>query len=900
MAKKISTTPKIKGYSKGGGVPKDIPDFTKIKPSEYPDGYVNFSGAPGYILLPGKKDAQGNQIYYDPRKFPDTKPEYLTPLPQQNTASTPPTTPTGKGTETTTGTGTTPAQTTQQRNAQTHQAINEHLKTTKKLLDARNVPANIAQGITAAYADVNDKNLLLEQAFKKQFGDKAGKNTIERVKLNQSLSKHQAIKAIGQTAYNEYIDNQRLIGIYRQGTIQSYHAPTKTAGATDTNGGTGERIGGRMLGISKLTPEQADWNTKMDLKKLNSANALAYKKDPKAYMEKIKQTEIQRQNPKTVLLDDNNQPIPKMQYEKNPDGTYKLGPTGKKIPIIPATSSEVKGGMKKGGMKIPKGVKRKGYVNGNVVSPDLSKLTPEQLAQYNALATPADKQAMLDKLAGTDKGLSTDKTDAISAVAPVAAEAGSSAIDSINIDDSKKNAKGKEMFKSGSSTALKRAGEVTPAAVSLAGVTGGLSLLAIPAMAIEGAIEGAIKGKKKYNVYNDERSANAQTTAASSQYQLKTGGKVVGPGDGTSDSVKAQIEDGSFIVPKENAKKAEAIRKAYLNEKSGYAPIHQSGETLVNLSNGEHMFTNDERKFLLAKGVDLNSLAPDAKKGASGLQGGTPPEGKTATSVEKKPLDELPDLLKKYNKAETLEETQKLSAQIRSLTGHAPTDYNVDGTLKVSTTTYIPDADAPAIDPSTGKEYVKTPSTAEKVFAGLGGAAGLTALAQTAIGLGMTAGKKAPVDKVDSQLIKQQQEALDQSKTGFSLAERAVAENAIEMNRRANVYNITNLAGGDAGTAIAASRSANLGANQSVLSMVAQDAEIQRQKQNRADELTRSVASSRRQIFEDQQSMFAKNQAAGANLMLSGINNFFGNLRYQDYIKSADKRAKDSQVNLTF
>jgi len=101
------------------------------------------------------------------------------------------------------------------------------------------------------------------------------------------------------------------------------------------------------------------------------------------------------------------------------------------------------------------------------------------------------------------------------------------------------------------------------------------------------------------------------------------GGKIVGAGTPKSDSINAKIEDGSFVVPAENAKEAEIIRKVVLKKApSVKAKLNQKGGENVKLSNGEHLFTPNEVSKIEASGIDLDRLAPDADNGNSFAGGG--------------------------------------------------------------------------------------------------------------------------------------------------------------------------------------------------------------------------------------------------------------------------------------
>lgn len=92
------------------------------------------------------------------------------------------------------------------------------------------------------------------------------------------------------------------------------------------------------------------------------------------------------------------------------------------------------------------------------------------------------------------------------------------------------------------------------------------------------------------------------------------GGKIVGKGTGTSDSILAKVEADSFIVPAKNAEVAEELREKFLGKPPKQkANLNDKNGELVKLSNGEHKFTPEEKHELLEKGVNVDALAPDSK-----------------------------------------------------------------------------------------------------------------------------------------------------------------------------------------------------------------------------------------------------------------------------------------------
>lgn len=100
------------------------------------------------------------------------------------------------------------------------------------------------------------------------------------------------------------------------------------------------------------------------------------------------------------------------------------------------------------------------------------------------------------------------------------------------------------------------------------------------------------------------------------------GGKIVGKGTGTSDSIPAALEDDGFVVPAVNAKVAEELRAKYLGDSKTKIASLKKGGVPVKVSNGEHYFTKEEKEILLSQGVDLDALAPNADVSATGKQDG--------------------------------------------------------------------------------------------------------------------------------------------------------------------------------------------------------------------------------------------------------------------------------------
>lgn len=279
--------------------------------------------------------------------------------------------------------------------------------------------------------------------------------------------------------------------------------------------------------------------------------------------------------------------------------------------------------------KLKKGGKVKGYATGGVVPPD--SLTGDQLIAFEKLTTDEERQAYLDSIAaGTDGGVAplTGKQKAIASLAPVGGNLAATGVEMIETDPLNKK---QQVAQGAGAGALRGAGTGLALGMNplLLAATGGLSA---PIGAIGGALiggtVGAKKGKKKFEAARSEADANAQQAAISASYQdsgYAAGGKIVGAGTAKSDDIPARVKKGSFIVPAENAKIAEQLRKQYLGKENGKAKLKQGGNTAdVYLSNGEHMFSPDEVAILKKNGIDVDGLAPNSETTGYGYaDGGT-------------------------------------------------------------------------------------------------------------------------------------------------------------------------------------------------------------------------------------------------------------------------------------
>lgn len=692
--------PKRKGLKNGGTSDGDPPDFSKLKKGDpVPEGYQTWGG----INTPWAGTGADGQDYY---KLPAS----ATPAAPTGTTTTPPATTGGTTTPTTTAPGpsmnspilprtdqiqaqqaqgptnTTPEMLPAQKAAfvksQAAQKADEAagIKTingaryapngqnakgetiykmlpsvnsamtyadrnaaVQKLIesngitpDGKNTPkisTELAQHIT----DLGQESLQYQDKLNAAAAAKYGKAYTGTLQPNQYLTPQEVESTLGKADAQHFYDNNKTYESYRNAVGPSYQTQKTAVGATDAGQWY---YGYRMQQMYHNTPQQSASNTMRTPVDLRTSN------NPATPAGNVPLTIPAPSGPSVKMIDGENKTIPPMQYDKSKA-------------IINANTSDI-GGMKSGGMF--KGVKRgkKKMSDGGTFDP--STLTPDQLKAYQSL-TPDQ----LAKLNGPTPDLSVLNTpnpnvaantsmpsagamNAFSALAPVVANAGANAINDIKVNP--ENVAQNE-GQSAASLGLKRMGQIAPLALQTAGETGGLSLLAIPAMGLEGGIQGAIQGKDKAKKAQQDLYANAVANAqkqANGGYTMKknktgmdgsigeanmnAGGKIVGKGTAKSDSIPADIEKGSFIVPAENEKVAQMLRETYLNKEDGKAKLNQGGSNTsdVWLSNGEHMFTPSEVGVLKANGIDVDALAPNAKDTGYGHQdGGTVSSAKAKT-----------------------------------------------------------------------------------------------------------------------------------------------------------------------------------------------------------------------------------------------------------------------------
>lgn len=157
-------------------------------------------------------------------------------------------------------------------------------------------------------------------------------------------------------------------------------------------------------------------------------------------------------------------------------------------------------------------------------------------------------------------------------------------------------------------------GQILGAAAGIAGAIPGGQLIGAGLGAAGMVVDLFAKKKEEERLRKEEELLEDKNAMAAMGTGLAEGGVIKGKGTGKSDSIKAKMEPGDFIVPVENADKAKAIRKEHFGD-SGEPSDLNTGSTPVNVSNGEVHFTKEEMEYLdeIGQGGDVRKLAPNAE-----------------------------------------------------------------------------------------------------------------------------------------------------------------------------------------------------------------------------------------------------------------------------------------------
>lgn len=564
-------------------------------------------------------------------------------------------------------------------------------------------------------------------------------------------------------------------------------------------------------------------------------------------------------------------------------------------------------------------IKRKKYADGTLAvgvmgdeDMDASNLRGDDLAAWNAAGTQAEKDAIV---ANAKQGLNSKGK--LAGLAPALSTAGA-VIDTIapaptEVDGTKRSSVG--------ATTLSRAGQFA----SIGAIGGPIGAgIGAGVGAIEGLIEGFVnknKADKKEKEFNRNKNiANSVSAANDVNYvpRMKEGGEVEGAGGPKDDKINMSLPERSFVVPVENADKAEALRKKHLGKTT--KKMKSGGDVPVKLSDGEHVFTPEERDVLESQGVDLSALAPNAQEDDFNFKmGGSVPKGYAPGGevvLPETPVigeGELPlsqrFAIGKYPGIDTQETMKKaaqelsdkeVAAEKAALEEQLGKTLSEEELMQLKYKKIFENAVPATQEELDAKNDTETKKKLLNVSDALGGATGALALAQVGLGLSQTLSGKRPKFKVDSEFLGRLSDALKSEKSGLPEATKTAALNKLDLGRKALTNYATSISGGNTGTAFAAAKEAAGQEAADIVELASKDAMMKLQKKSRTDALVSHLQGLKQFEFQNDMNAFMQNQQAGAQLTQAGISNFVGNKQYKDAQDRMDARlAKYGTTGLT-
>lgn len=428
------------------------------------------------------------------------------------------------------------------------------------------------------------------------------------------------------------------------------------------------------------------------------------------------------------------------------------------------------------------------------------------------------------------------------------------------------------------------------------------------------------------------------------------GGEIVGKGTGTSDSIEAEVEEGSFVVPAKHAHVGKMIKESLLKKKTGKANLHQKDGVPVKLSDGEILFTKDEKEKIESEMGEemLEALAPEAEENEERMaKGGELSVTKARKILHNKEVNGKPltDKQKRYfgwiiggrkmvtggevddtvpNKIDSKEPPVKVA---NKKTYKKPTtniftkrEYiepikpNLAGTETQDALKETTNLNSNAVDTnpvSTKVAETKEPSSKtnfwDKVSGG-GAYDNLAPIVSGALNYGLSAyqikeGKKAlkgnvrPTATLDPAFNKQVDQALVNQKFGYTPEQQFMLDQQNQNLLNQEMFAAKNYAGGSGGNAFNMSRNAANNAFTRSLQNASANTELQMSKQAVANQLTAQRAGMNRVIFEDSLQAFKEKEAAAAELLNAGIGNLFQSNRFANYmaLRNQENQFKNGQ-----
>jgi hypothetical protein len=422
------------------------------------------------------------------------------------------------------------------------------------------------------------------------------------------------------------------------------------------------------------------------------------------------------------------------------------------------------------------------------------------------------------------------------------------------------------------------------------------------------------------------------------------GGEVMGKGGPKSDSINAEIEEGSFVVPAEHAHVGKMIRNM-MGKKNGKANLHQKKGVPVRLSDSEVIFSPEEKETIESElGEEfLKSLAPEAEHNEEGMANGgeltaekakimlkdNQANGEPLTDKQKRyfgwiaggrkmatggyVIDETEgtplDLSKKPVKTETKTETKSTAKPVTKTKKVAkkpfiPREYIEKQELPSNTLKTMIDQDAMQAENQASNKidttpisdvHNETPPAQKNDFwskVNSSGALdyGIAAL-QTGIGLKNLQDKR-PVFEMDKTFAGNVDKAQAQSQYGFTPEQNFLIDQQNQNLLNREIFGAQNAAGGSAANAYNMTRSAVNNAFNRTLEKTVADTELQQNKQATANSLLLQKNQLNRQIFDDSMRAFQQKQMAGASLLNTGLSNALQANRWQDFMRMREQENK--------
>jgi hypothetical protein len=435
--------------------------------------------------------------------------------------------------------------------------------------------------------------------------------------------------------------------------------------------------------------------------------------------------------------------------------------------------------------------------------------------------------------------------------------------------------------------------------------------------------------------------------------EFADGGKITGKGGPKSDDIKAKMKSGSFIVPAENADKAEMLREKVLKKAPNKkANLQQKGGVDVMLSNGEHAFSPEEVAELKKYGYDVDALAPNSDDKKAMKSGGlTPEKAKTMLRDNQANGKPLTPLQKRYfgfiaggghphkaeggllysdggrvrQKGETtqqyvarMKELDKQEASKQPTAKRAPVKTKQDQLPDLATRQVLlpNNEDASGAGGLLGQEKQVPLSGAGQITSREVNEAAVdspqtvipkttkepkvdwmnvleygAAAGQIALGLNQLGKSKRPVYSMDKTFESNVNKALANAQFGYTPQQQFLLDQQNQGLTNAGRFSARNLSGGNAASALANERSVLNDAFTRDINAVVGGQQLQQSKQARADALLADKMAIQRQIFSNSLNAFNQKQQSGSALLGAGIRNIIGANRVQQELAAQEKAA---------